>query len=423
MRNEAETALRDKAGPTVAAATLTLELGIDIGDLDSTIQLGAPFSCASFVQRLGRSGRRTEKSQMLFINQFKQSTGDPFSSLPWELLRIIAIIQLYLEERWVEPFQPKPKPFSLLVHQTLSTLMTYGETSPAELASRVLTLPAFQTTISQDEYRDLLLYMVENDYLQRVDSGGLIVGLEGEKITNHYSFFAVFKGDQGFRVQSKEGEIGTLDFCPVMDEVFVLAGRAWKVQAIDEARKIIYVFQVKSHKIPSWNGTGGDIHSKIVGRMKKVLLEDDVYPYLRPNAVQVLIDARINARKNQILDRNVTSVNNFEFYFSPWVGTKELRSISSLLLVGLKEPLQIKSITQSLHYLQIRTDLLPAAFVDKVHHLIIETDNPDIVLSKLDGPVIDKYDTMVPAALLRKAFLYNEMDLPNAIAILKQLNI
>lgn len=422
LRNEAETALRDKVGPTVAAATLTLELGIDIGDLDSTIQLGAPFSCASFVQRLGRSGRRTEKSQMLFINQFEQLNGDPFSSLPWELLRIIAIIQLYLEERWVEPFLPKPKPFSLLVHQTLSTLMTYGETSPAELASRVLTLPAFQTTISQDEYRDLLLYMVENDFLQRVDSGGLIVGLEGEKITNHYSFFAVFKGDQGFHVQSKDGEIGTLDNCPAVDEVFVLAGRSWKVQAIDEARKIIYVFQVKNRRIPSWNGTGGDIHSKIVERMKKVLLENDIYPYLRPNAVQVLIDARINARRTQILDRNVIPINDNAFYLSPWVGTKELRSISSLLLIGLKESLQIQSITQSLHYLQIRTALSPATFVNKVRHLIIETDNPDLVLSKLDVPVIDKYDTMVPVTLLRKAFLYNDIDLPNAIAVLRQIN-
>lgn len=143
LRREAEHALRDHAGPTVTAATLTLELGIDIGDLDSTIQVGAPYTCSSFVQRLGRSGRRTGKSQMMFLNVYEPSYRNPYEVLPWDLLRSIAIIQLYLEERWVEPFIPKKKPFSLLAHQTLSTLMTYGELPPAELARMVLLLPAF----------------------------------------------------------------------------------------------------------------------------------------------------------------------------------------------------------------------------------------------------------------------------------------
>jgi ATP-dependent Lhr-like helicase len=68
LRRDAEKALRETEGPTVAAATLTLELGIDIGSLDLTIQSGAPYTCSSFVQRLGRSGRRTGKSQMLFVS-------------------------------------------------------------------------------------------------------------------------------------------------------------------------------------------------------------------------------------------------------------------------------------------------------------------------------------------------------------------
>lgn len=107
LRKEAETALKENEGPTVAAATLTLELGIDIGDLDSTIQLGAPFSCSSFVQRLGRSGRRTGKSQMMFLNLYYDSHKKPLEAMPWSLLCSIAIIQLYLEERWVEPFEQK----------------------------------------------------------------------------------------------------------------------------------------------------------------------------------------------------------------------------------------------------------------------------------------------------------------------------
>ena len=58
--------------------------------------------------------------------------------------------------------------------------------------------------------------------------------------------------------------------CPVVDEVFVLAGRSWQVVSIDEERKIIYVARIKSNRIPAWAGTGGDIHDKVVKRMKKV---------------------------------------------------------------------------------------------------------------------------------------------------------
>jgi ATP-dependent Lhr-like helicase len=241
LRQEAEAALRDRDGPTVAAATLTLELGIDIGDLDSTIQIGAPYSCTSFVQRLGRSGRRSGKSQMMFLELLEPSERNVFDQLPWTLLRAIAIIQLYLEESWVEPFTLKPKPFSLLAHQTLSTLMTYGELSPSELARSVLFLPAFRETITQEEYRLILRYMIAEDYLQRVENGAIIVGIRGERITNHYSFYAVFQDEQAYHVQSKEGEIGTLDSCPATGEVFVLAGRTWKTLDVDMERKIVYV--------------------------------------------------------------------------------------------------------------------------------------------------------------------------------------
>ena len=92
-----------------------------------------------------------------------------------ELIRSIAIIQLYLEERWVEPFEQKRKPFSLLVHQTLSILMTYGELIPKELARKVLLLPPFRSTILQSEYQELLRFMIQENYLQRMDDGGIIL--------------------------------------------------------------------------------------------------------------------------------------------------------------------------------------------------------------------------------------------------------
>lgn len=421
LRHEAESALRDINGPTVAAATLTLELGIDIGDLDSTIQIGAPYSCASFVQRLGRSGRRSGKSQMMFLDVYKPSDRNPFEQMPWELLRAIAIIQLYLEEHWVEPFELKAKPFSLLAHQTLSTLMTFGELSPSELARDVLKLPAFYSTVNQEEYRKLLQHMLANDYLQRIEDGNIIVGLKGERITNHYSFYAVFQGEQAYHVHSQDGEIGTLDSCPIVGEVFILAGRTWKVRDVDEERKIIYVNPVKNNRIPCWNGSGGRIHTKIIQRIRQILREDIRYSYLQPKASQAIDNARFIARETGILQKSIIPYTERSFYLCPWVGSKTLETIKNLLTCSLKDSLRIYSVFEGHHYLQITSDMSVAEFTDKLSKLQINFHDPDLVLPENQVPRVDKYDKMVPDELLRMAFLYNELDLKAAVEVLKGL--
>ena len=421
LRQEAEHALRDHAGPTVAGATLTLELGIDIGDLDLTIQTGAPYTCSSFVQRLGRSGRRTGTSRMMFLNLYKPSYKNPYAVLPWDLLRSIAIVQLYLEERWVEPFTPKKKPFSLLAHQTLSTLMACGELSPAELARNVLLLPAFRDTVSAGEYQSLLRYLLREEYIQRIEGGGLIVGLKGEKITNHFSFYAVFSDEETYHVMSKEGEVGTLTNCPATDEVFVLAGRSWRVVSIDEERKTIYVARAKSDRIPAWSGTGGDIHGKIVARMKQVLQEDTRYVYLQPNAQRLLSEARTYARENGLLDSQVLPCGANSFFLCPWCGTKEIRTMARLFSCGLKQPLEIYAVAGSCYYLHITSGLSPDKFLSRCRGLRIDVDDPDMVLPQTQTPRIDKYDPMVPEALLRTAFLYDQMDVPSAIGILQNI--
>lgn len=422
LRHDAESALRESKGPVVAAATLTLELGIDIGELDTTFQLGAPFSCASFVQRLGRSGRRTGKSQMMFVTLADHMEDRPMDAIPWELLQTIAVIQLYLEERWVEPCVQKPKPYSVLAHQTLSTLMTYGELVPAALATRVLTLPAFQGCITTEEYQLLLRHMLEEDILERMEDGGIIIGLKGAKVTGHYSFNSVFQNEETWHVIHQEHEVGTLDSCPATEEAFILAGRAWQVLTVDEERQMIYVKPIRNRRIPSWHGKGGDIHERIAQRMRQALVEDTMYPYLGEQAMQHLSEARTIARQAGILEHLLTVSSDGYYILCPWCGSKIIRTLYCLFSGSLKESFGMSRVYASSYYLQLKSTLAPEVFSELAKTLQLTRDDAQILRSPEKKPIIDKYDWMLPDALLQSAYVANQLDVSGAVAVLNGIN-
>ena len=125
------------------------------------------------------------------------------------MIQGIALVQLYIEERFVEPPKTDRLPYSLLYHQTMSTLASCGEMTPAELASRVLTLSAFKR-ISQDDYKVLLRHLLEIDHIIRTENGGLILGLTGERIVGSYKFYAVFQENLEYTVRAGSEELGTV---------------------------------------------------------------------------------------------------------------------------------------------------------------------------------------------------------------------
>ncbi|MFP4008501.1 MAG: DEAD/DEAH box helicase, partial [Spirulinaceae cyanobacterium] len=254
LREDAEAAMQGDY-PTVIAATVTLEMGIDIGQLERVIQINAPLSVASFLQRLGRTGRRGNPADMRFVctelgANVEAKLGD---RVPWQLLQCIAIIQLYLEERWLEPVESVTYPFSLLYQQTLSILAAQGELSPSELAQQVLTLPPFQA-ISQDNYRQLLHYWLHLEHLQLTAKGNLIIGIEGEKIVRNFRFYAVFSDQKEYLVKGETGEIGRISIVPQIAQQLSLAGRTWRVEEIDEKRRVAWVKPVEGAGEVSWWG-------------------------------------------------------------------------------------------------------------------------------------------------------------------------
>ncbi len=130
-RESAEAAMKAENKPADVAATATLELGIDLGQLDQVLQIDATHSVASFVQRLCRSSRRESPPRMCSYATENQSEAAHFGEeVPWNLLQTLAIIQLYAEEKWVEPPQIPRLPFSLLYRRTMSILYSHTELVP-----------------------------------------------------------------------------------------------------------------------------------------------------------------------------------------------------------------------------------------------------------------------------------------------------
>lgn len=240
-RETAEMLMKDESKPLTTVTTSTLELGIDIGRLERAFQIDAPWTVSSFLQRMGRTGRRALPQEMWYVIREDEPEIRALlpATIPWKLLQACALIQLYLEERWVEPPRLDRLPFSLLYHQTMSVLASCGEMSPAELASRVLTLHYFHR-ITPDDYRVLLHHLIQTDHIQLTEKGGLIVGLAGERVINSFKFYGVFQESEEYTVRSESQELGTVVAPPPPGEKIALAGHVWRVLEVDRKRHLIY---------------------------------------------------------------------------------------------------------------------------------------------------------------------------------------
>ena len=414
LRQAAENAMREPQTPAVTAATLTLELGIDIGELERVIQLESPLSVASFLQRLGRSGRRGECADMRFIcgEEKPLSESSLPEQIPWQLLQSIAIIQLYLEARWLEPIKLIKYPLSLLYHQTMSILAATGELSPAALAKQVLNLAPF-TNFSKDDYLLLLRYLIDINHLHKTEQGKLIIGLAGEKIVNKFQFYAVFAESQEYTVKQGGTEIGSIVIPPAVGNQFALAGKSWEVVEVDFKKRNIFVKQVEGKATIYWRGGSGIIHSKIVQRMRQVLLEDTNYPYLQKNAQQRLSQVRELVKKSKLAQNNILLLENGKCCIFPWMGTVAYRTLERLLNSFCRESLEIKSIDGLNPYyltLKLGKDKFQSVYPE-IASLCEQRISPEHLVSAAEAPEINKYDKFILHALLRKAFAYDYLDM------------
>ncbi len=407
-RESAEEEMKDDDSLRSVCATATLELGIDIGRLERAFQIDAPFTVSGFLQRLGRTGRRGDPSEMWFVmrEEHQEARAMLPDSIPWYLIQGIALVQLYLEERFVEPPRTDRLPYSLLYHQTMSTLASCGEMTPGELASRVLSLSCFHR-ITQEDYRILLRHLIDIDHLERTENGGLIVGLTGERVVTNYKFYAVFQENVEYTVRSGSEQLGTIVKPPPVGDKIAIAGRVWAVDEVDHKRREVFCTLVRGN-IPAYFGdVAGDIHTRILERMLAVLREDRRYPYLMNHAVYRLAEARETFRRSRMSERPLVSLGGRMWALFPWVGSYAFLALERFLKLRCGGRLGLKGLSPSRpYYMQFTMQVGEAEFYEIVCEEAGKGVEPSELVYPGEVPVFEKYDEYVPEELVRKGFAY-----------------
>ena len=415
-RESAEEAMRDEEQAQTTVTTATLELGIDIGRLERAFQIDAPFTVSSFLQRMGRTGRRDLPPEMHFV--IREEEPEPRTMLPetipWKLLQAISLVQLYREEKWVEPPALDRLPYSLLYHQVMGTLASCGEMTPAELAGRVLTLSYFHR-VSADDLRCLLRHLIEIEHIEQTERGGLIVGLAGERITNSFKFYAVFQENEEFTVRSDSAELGTIVNPPPAGERIAIAGHCWLVEEVDWKRHLVYCTQVKG-RVPAYFGDcAGDINTHILERMKHVLEEHESYPYLMGNARARLAQARHVAANAGVAGPGSSPLINLggdTWALFPWLGSYAFLALERLLKIKCAAELGLKGLDPSRPYfMQFRMKADPDTFFEAVAAEAEDDFDPIELVYPGEVPYFDKYDEFLPEQLIRKGFAEGVLDI------------
>lgn len=294
LREHAENVLKDPTIPASVVCTTTLEMGIDIGSVATIAQVGVPPSVAGLRQRLGRSGRRGEPSIMrIYIDEPElQPDSPPQDRLRAELVTATAMVRL-LMMKWCEPPNAGALHLSTLVQQILSLIAQYGGATAAD-AWRVLCRDGAFPSVTQEIFTKVLRELGKHDLIVQSGDGTLLLGAQGERIVNHYSFYTAFVTPEEYHLVSGGHELGTLPIShPLSNGSYIIfAGQRWRVVSVDVDRRIVELEPSPAGRAPRFTGGGAEVHERVRQEMKAVYETTDVAPFLDPTARSLLREGR-----------------------------------------------------------------------------------------------------------------------------------
>jgi ATP-dependent helicase Lhr and Lhr-like helicase len=405
IREDVEAALKDAALPATAICTSTLELGIDIGAVRSVAQVGSPPSVASLRQRLGRSGRRGEPAVLrIYITESAIDANSGINDLlRVELIQTIAMVNLLLA-RWCEPPDSSRLHLSTLIQQMLSTIAQFGGAT----AKRLWAALSGAFVIDAAIFGQVLRALGDRGIIRQESDGTLLLDSLGERIVDHYSFYAAFTAREEYRIVAGGKTLGTLPIDRPLEEnsALIFAGRRWRVVAVDEERKTIEVHPASGGRAPSFTGDRGDIHDRVRREMLTVYTSAAVPPYLDSGARHLLAEGRRSFCDYALGVRTVVP-NADETMVFTWMGDRVndtlavwLRHLGLLaqnegpvIRVSAREPETLAALGR------IAADPAPGALA---------------IARKVPNKLAEKYDALLGDNLLNLEYASRKLDIPGA---------
>ncbi len=334
-RTDLESRLRGHPATTVVC-TSTLELGIDIGEIACVAQIGAPFSVASLRQRLGRSGRRIGQPavlRMYSIEAEPDGASHPADRLHLGLVRCIAMVQL-LVEGWCEPPVPHALHLSTLVHQILSVISERGGSDARRLYTTLCEQGPFRQ-VDPELFARLLRWIgrPEVALIEQAPDGTLLLGHGGERVVEHYTFYAAFQTPEEYRIVAGGKLLGTLPLSAVLTPgmMIIFSGRRWRIVEIHDRDKTIEVSVDLSGRPPPFGGTGGLIHDRVAKKMFEVLAAADRPVYIDDTAANLLQRARSEFRRLNFVNRPICRISERTYLIATSTGTVKTTTLGLIL--------------------------------------------------------------------------------------------
>ena len=222
----------------------------------------------------------------------------------------------------------------------------------------------------------------------------------------------MFQESEEYTVRSESQELGTVVSPPPVGEKLAIAGHVWQVLDVDHKRRLIYCQQVKG-SVPAYFGQcPGDLHTKILERMRRVLQEDRQYPYLMKNAVARLEQARFTAAHSGAAEKPLINLGGNMWCLLPWVGTYTFLTMERFLKIKCADRLGLRNLDSARpFFIQFTMKADESAFFRVLAEEIRKPIDPMELVYPKELPLFDKYDEYLPEELVKKGFALGVLDM------------
>ncbi|MEU3318698.1 DEAD/DEAH box helicase [Streptomyces sp. NPDC006785] len=375
-----------EARDCVIVSTSTLELGIDVGDLDRVIQIDSPSTVASFLQRIGRTGRRPGSTRNCLFLATRKDT----------LLQAAALLLLW-GKGWVEAVTPPPEPRHLVAQQLLAVTLQQQRVGDQLWPMQWNGLVPFDASA-----RPILRHLVTQGFLDE-DDGLLFIGSEAERRFGRRHFIeltASFTAPPQFTVLAGRTEIGQMDPSVLTEERpgprrLLLGGRSWQVTFIDWTRKRAFVEPADGGGVAKWSsGSVLGLSYHLTRAMRTVLLGEDPPVSLTRRAEVCLAGWREDDAPELVHPtRSLVSRHGSDVRWWTWAGYRANATLAATL-PSVADPVQRPTDC----YVRLREDLTPDRWRES-HQ--VACDSPALVLPDVDRRAVHglKFSAALPERL------------------------